>query len=82
MLKKLAWNTFKNTGNINTMMELLEVSHLENYIEKEKITNLQDNQSNIIEIDRITGIEPNNIFNSIQSNKIGNDKTELNKRKK
>ena len=30
MLKKLAWNTFKNTGNINTMMELLEVSHIEN----------------------------------------------------
>ncbi len=25
MLKQIAWNTFKNTGNINTMMELIEV---------------------------------------------------------
>ncbi len=32
MLKKMAWNTFKNTGNIDTMMELLEVSQLENKI--------------------------------------------------
>ena len=24
MIKQLAWNTFKNTGNINTMMEILE----------------------------------------------------------
>ena len=25
MLKQIAWNTFKNTGNIDTMMELIEV---------------------------------------------------------
>ena len=25
MLKQIAWNTFKNTGNINTFMELMEV---------------------------------------------------------
>lgn len=25
MLKQIAWNTFKNTGDINTMMELIEV---------------------------------------------------------
>ena len=25
MLKQIAWNTFKNTGNINTFMELKEV---------------------------------------------------------
>ena len=25
MLKQIAWNTFKNTGNINTMLELIEV---------------------------------------------------------
>ena len=25
MLRQIAWNTFKNTGNINTMMELIEV---------------------------------------------------------
>ncbi len=25
MLKQIAWNTFKNTGDINTMMELMQV---------------------------------------------------------
>ena len=25
MIKKLAWNTFKNTGNIDTFLELVEV---------------------------------------------------------
>ncbi len=24
MLKQIAWNTFKNTGDINTMMELMK----------------------------------------------------------
>ncbi len=37
MLKKLAWNTFKNTGSIEAMMELLEVNNLEKEIgEREK----------------------------------------------
>ena len=25
MLKQIAWNTFKNTGDINTMIELIKV---------------------------------------------------------
>ena len=29
MIKKLAWNTFKNTGNINTFLELVEVENIE-----------------------------------------------------
>lgn len=29
MIKKLAWDTFKNTGNINTFLELLEVQKME-----------------------------------------------------
>ncbi len=28
MLKQIAWNTFKNTGNIDTFMELLEVDKI------------------------------------------------------
>ena len=42
MLKKLAWNTFKNTGNIDTFMELLEVQNIENNLEK----NIEDNLGN------------------------------------
>jgi len=29
MLKQMAWNTFKNTGNINTFLELMEVQNIE-----------------------------------------------------
>lgn len=37
MLKQIAWNTFKNTGNINTFLELLEVQNIEkNMINGEK----------------------------------------------
>ncbi len=32
MLKQMAWNTFKTTGNINTMLELLEVDKTINKI--------------------------------------------------
>lgn len=29
MIKQIAWNTFKNTGDINTFMELVEVENVE-----------------------------------------------------
>lgn len=29
MIKKMAWNTFKNTGDINTFLELVEVENIE-----------------------------------------------------
>lgn len=29
MIKKLAWDTFKNTGNINTFLELVEFENIE-----------------------------------------------------
>jgi len=29
MIKQLAWNTFKNTGNINTYLELVEAENIE-----------------------------------------------------
>ena len=42
MLKKMAWNTFKNTGNIDTFMEFMEVQNLENTIKAEKYGNSKD----------------------------------------
>lgn len=37
MIKQMAWNTFKNTGDINTFLELIEVKNIEkNMIEAEK----------------------------------------------
>ena len=38
MLKQIAWNTFKNTGNINTFMELMEVD--------KAMKNAKDNEQN------------------------------------
>lgn len=37
LIKQMAWNTFKNTGDINTFLELVEVENIEkNMIEAEK----------------------------------------------
>lgn len=33
-IKNLAWNTFKQTGNIDTFMELLQVENMEKNIAK------------------------------------------------
>ena len=30
MIKEMAWNTFKNTGNIDTFMELRQLENYEN----------------------------------------------------
>lgn len=43
MIKKIAWNTFKKTGNINTMMELIEVEK----IQKDEINDLMNDDFNI-----------------------------------
>ena len=32
MIKQMAWNIFKNTGDINTFLELMEVTNIEKRI--------------------------------------------------
>ena len=39
MIKKLAWNTYKNTGNINTFLELMEVENVERDLQKNALNN-------------------------------------------
>lgn len=39
MLKKMAWNTFKNTGNIDTFLELMKVENIENNLKAEQYGN-------------------------------------------
>ena len=29
MIKKMAWNTFKNTGDVNTFLELKQIQNIE-----------------------------------------------------
>jgi len=35
MIKEIAWNTFKNTGNIDTFLELKQVINIEESIKAE-----------------------------------------------
>ena len=42
MLKQLAWNTFKQTGNINSYLEFIEVKNIE---ENMKVTLDEANKS-------------------------------------
>lgn len=42
MIKQLAWNTFKNTGNIDTYLELIEVENIEKNL---KVNEYGDNKN-------------------------------------
>ena len=47
MIKQLAWNTFKNTGNIDTFMELMAVQNIENNLKSNeylKVNEYGDNK--------------------------------------
>lgn len=41
MIKRIAWNTFKNTGNIDTFLEFKQIRDFEN---SQKNIQLQNNQ--------------------------------------
>ncbi|MBO4293702.1 MAG: YqzL family protein [Clostridia bacterium] len=41
MIKKIAWDAFKKTGNIDTFMEFKQIQNIENNIKEiQNITNL------------------------------------------
>lgn len=42
MIKQLAWNTFKNTGSIDTFLELVEVENIEKNL---KVNEYGDNKN-------------------------------------
>ena len=46
MLKQMAWNTFKNTGNINTFMELIEIENTKKNMEGNKYGNIENKRNN------------------------------------
>jgi len=49
MIKQIAWNTFKKTGDINTFLELIEVENIEKNINKaEQYGNIQNKGNNYI----------------------------------
>ncbi len=36
MIKKIAWDTFKNTGDINVFLEMKQIEQIENQINEKK----------------------------------------------
>lgn len=46
MIKKIAWNTFKNTGDINTFLELIEVENIEKNIKAEQYGDYKNEWTN------------------------------------
>ena len=46
MIKKLAWNTFKNTGNINTFLELVEVENIQKKLKVNEYENDKNKGNN------------------------------------
>lgn len=57
MIKQMAWNIFKNTGNIDTFMELVEVEN----VEKNLVINNEDNNIKVNEYGELTD-KGNNII--------------------
>lgn len=46
MIRQIAWNTFKNTGNIDTFLEYKELQNIENYIKVKEYENCQNERNN------------------------------------
>ena len=59
MIKKIAWDAFKNTGDINTFLEFKEIENIENNIKQiQEITNMSLKETT--KIDNIDGQGNNN----------------------
>ena len=48
MIKKIAWETFKNTGDINSFMELKQIENIEKQLQENQMNN-QLNPRNTID---------------------------------
>ena len=51
MIKKIAWETFKNTGDINAFMELKQIEDIEKGIEKIEGGSLQSQKERLVDSD-------------------------------
>ena len=63
MIKKIAWNTFKNTGDINTFLEYKQIENIEN-----EIKDIQKNTN--INVESIENKDNNKIINNQDHNQI------------
>ncbi len=61
MIKKIAWEAFKNTGNINTYLELKQIEDIEDKIEKQQF-NFEDTNNERMNIN-LENIDTKNTIN-------------------
>lgn len=57
MIKKIAWNTFKNTGDVNTFLELKQIQNIESQMH---------GANQFIQNQEAQMYEPNEIMQNIQ----------------
>ena len=66
MIKQIAWNTFKNTGNINTYLEFVEVENLEKTLEQGQTNSLRNNIEKVE--NNVNKTENNNLLEAEKQN--------------
>lgn len=49
MIKQMAWNTFKNTGSIDSYLELVQLENIEK--------NINENKEAVIKVDKYGNIQ-------------------------
>lgn len=57
MIKQIAWNTFKNTGNIDSYLEFVEVENLEKQIQAQLNQTIKHNLGENIGLDTNKWVE-------------------------
>ncbi len=67
MIKKIAWDAFKNTGDINTFLEYKQIENIEENIKK--INQLSSEEENIKKINGVTNVKENSKEMNDLSNK-------------
>ncbi len=43
MIKQMAWNTFKNTGSIDSYLELIQLKNIEEDIKQKEVIKVENN---------------------------------------
>ena len=51
MLRQMAWNTFKHTGNVNTFIELIEIENIQKNMEGNQYGNIEDKGAKLLRKD-------------------------------
>lgn len=64
MIKKIAWNTFKNTGDINTFLELRQIQNLETQIQTQNIMMQNDMMQGMQQLEAQNGNNQNEWYNN------------------